>query len=78
MGDLRKANRLTYDCKISLMWANERGDPCSRNGECIDVSATGLKVKLDSQIAARTVVTVKAKELALLLHTQLYNQPLIF
>jgi hypothetical protein len=65
MGDLRRDNRLAFGGKISLIWASANGDPCARNGECIDVSSSGLKVKVDSQIPTRTVVTVKARELAL-------------
>ena len=65
MGDLRKHNRLPFSGKISLTWADTNGNPFGRNGDCLDVSSTGLKIKLDSQIAVRTVVTVKAKELAL-------------
>ena len=65
MGDLRKTGRQFYNGKISLTWAMENGDACARNGECVDVSATGIKVKLDSQIPARTVVTVRARDLAL-------------
>ena len=65
MGDLRKNSRLSYSGKISLTWAAENGDGCARNGECLDVSSSGIKVRLDSQIPARTVVTVRASELAL-------------
>jgi len=65
MGDLRRDSRLTYNGKISLTWSNSAGDPLGRNGLCLDISATGLKVKLDSEIPVRTVVTVRAKELEL-------------
>jgi hypothetical protein len=65
MGDLRRDARVTYDGKINLTWADEGGNPYARNGECVDVSATGLKIKVDSQIPLRTVVTVRARELAL-------------
>jgi len=65
MGELRRDRRLTYKGKISLIWANDHGEPCARNGECIDVSSTGIKVKVDAQIPTRTVVTVKARELEL-------------
>ena len=65
MGDLRRTRRLTYSGKINLTWADEAGNPFARNGQCIDVSAAGLKIKVDSQIPLRTVVTVRARELAL-------------
>lgn len=65
MGELRRDSRLAYKGKISLIWANDHGEPCARNGECIDVSSRGIKIKLDDQIPARTVVTVRARELAL-------------
>ena len=65
MGDLRRDTRLLYTGKISLAWANPAGDACARNGECIDISSSGLKVKVDIQIPTRTVVTVRAQELAL-------------
>jgi PilZ domain len=65
MGDLRRDARLTFTGKINLTWADESGNPFACNGECIDVSATGLKIKLDFQIPLRTVVTVRARELSL-------------
>lgn len=65
MGDLRRDSRLLFSGKIGLTWATPTGDACARNGECIDVSPSGLKVKVDTPIATRTVVTVRAKELVL-------------
>ena len=65
MGDLRRDTRLTYTGRINLTWTDGGGNPFARNGECIDVSTTGLKIQLDSQIPLRTVVTVRARELAL-------------
>ena len=65
MGDLRRDNRLSYAGKINLTWASPNGDPCACNGQCIDISASGLKVKVESQIPTRTVVTVQSRELAL-------------
>lgn len=65
MGDLRRSTRLTYNGKINMTWSDEKGNSCSRHGDCMNLSSSGLKVKLDTQIPTRTVVTVKAKELAL-------------
>ena len=65
MGDLRRAGRTPYSGKVNLNWASENGDPCARNGECLDVSSSGLKIKVDAPIATRTVVTVRARELEL-------------
>ncbi|HEY3740293.1 MAG TPA: PilZ domain-containing protein [Bryobacteraceae bacterium] len=65
MGDLRRDNRLNFPGKVSLTWSDEASHPFARNGECLDISPSGLKVKLDSNIPIRTVVTVKAKELEL-------------
>jgi len=65
MGDLRKDGRFAYRGKISLTWANQNGDPCALNGQCLDVSSRGIKVKVDSEIPTRTVVTVNARDLAL-------------
>lgn len=48
-----------------MTWSDGSGNFFGRNGDCIDISAAGLKVKMDSQIPARTVVSVKSKELAL-------------
>lgn len=65
MGDLRKSARLSYNGKISMTWSDDRGNSCSRNGDCMDISSSGLKIKVDTQIPTRTVVTVRSKELAL-------------
>lgn len=65
MGDLRRDNRLNLAGKISLTWSDPGSHPFARNGECLNISPGGLKVKLDSQIPLRTVVTVKAKALEL-------------
>jgi hypothetical protein len=65
MGDLRRDNRLNHNGRISLTWTDSAGHPFARHGECLDISSAGLKVKLDSGIPSRTVVTVKSKELAL-------------
>ena len=65
MGDLRRDGRKAFSGKISVTWSDEHGDPCTRNGECLDISTRGLKVKVDSEIPARTVVIVKARELDL-------------
>jgi hypothetical protein len=65
MGDLRKHDRMTYGGKINLMWSDESGHPFSRNGECIDISSSGLKLRLDSKLPVRSVVTVRAMEIAL-------------
>ena len=51
--------------KINLTWATENGDPCARNGDCLDVSSTGIRIKVDAPIPTRTVVTVRARELEL-------------
>lgn len=65
MGDLRREGRLKYTGKINLTWSDESGHPFAQNCDCIDVSAAGLKIKLDSHIPLRTVVTVWARDLAL-------------
>src|SRR5450631_136524 len=58
MGDLRQHDRTTYRGKINLMWADESGNPYSSNGVCMDISESGLKIKVDSQLPVRSVVTV--------------------
>jgi hypothetical protein len=65
MGDLRRNPRLVYNGKINLTWSNEGGHPFARNGLCLDISTSGLKVQVDSAIPLRTVITVRAKELEL-------------
>ena len=65
MGDLRKFERSTHRSKVSLVWSDESGHPCSRMGECLDVSSGGMKVKLDSVIPLRAVVTIKAPSIQL-------------
>jgi len=65
MGDLRRDARMTYNGKISLTWSDAAGHALGRDGQCLNISATGLKVKLDFEIPLRTVVTVKAKALEL-------------
>lgn len=56
---------MSYNGKISLIWANDHGDACARNAVCIDVCSRGISVTVDTQIPARTVVTVNARELDL-------------
>ena len=65
MGDLRKSTRIAYTGKINMTWSDSSGNSCGRTGDCIDISSSGLKVKLEAQIPTRTVVTVRSKELAL-------------
>ena len=65
MRDLRKCERTEHRTRVSLVWADESGRPFSRNGECLDISASGMKVKLDSEIPLRAVVTVRAVSIQL-------------
>ena len=48
-----------------MTWSDDQGNSCSRNGDCIDISSSGLRIKSDTQIPARTVVTLRSKALAL-------------
>ena len=65
MGDLRHADRTEYRGKINLSWSDDTGNPCARNAECLNISCNGLKVKTEFQLPLRSVVSVRASELAL-------------
>ena len=65
MSDLRKDARTEQKTKVNLIWLDASGHPFARNGLCLDISASGMKVKLDAEIPLRTVVTVRASEIQL-------------
>jgi PilZ domain len=65
MSDMRKDERTEQKTRVSLVWSDESGRPFSRNGECLDISSGGMKVKLDSEIPVRSVVTVQATAIQL-------------
>lgn len=59
MGDLRQTGRFQSAGKVTLSWIDRQGHPCTVNGECLDISQGGIRVRMKLALDVRTYVTVK-------------------
>jgi hypothetical protein len=59
MGDLRQTGRFHFAGKVSLSWVDRDGTPRSLNGECLDISEGGMRIRLKNPLDVRTYVSIK-------------------
>ena len=59
MGDLRQTGRFQSSGKVMLNWIDHDGNSRTSRGECLDISESGIRVRVKLALAVRTYVTVK-------------------
>ena len=65
MGDLRRTKRVEHKGRVSLSWSDSTGAVCSCLGDCIDLSAAGMRVRVPSPVPNKAYVALRFKEAGL-------------
>lgn len=61
----RKHDRQAMDGKLRVLWHDPEGGERVCAAELVDVSVNGLKIRVDTQMAARTYVTVNEQAIGI-------------
>lgn len=60
--DKRRHARHSVRGKIKLHWLTPNGNSVHTSGECINISKTGLRVKVERQVEAGLMVRIESAE----------------
>lgn len=60
---LRRHPRIPRDSPVRIAWQDATGANRYATGKCVDVSETGLRIKVQEEIPVRTIVVVQAESL---------------
>jgi hypothetical protein len=63
--EARRQPRFHLEVMVQLYWANSRGGLEMRTGQCIEASASGMRIRLERPIPLQAVVNVQSPELRL-------------
>ncbi len=61
----RRCERTPCGEKVRLGWEGPNGEPQFTLGQCLDISATGIAIKVKVPIAHRTYVTIRSEQIGL-------------
>ena len=61
----RRCKRIPCGEKVRLGWEGPNGEAQFTLGQCIDISATGVAIKIKVPIEQRTYVTLRAEQIGL-------------
>jgi|SRR5579871_890863 len=64
-GDMRRHERIPQSAAVQVGWNDRWGNEKFASGEILDVSASGMRVKVPEELAAHTLVTLRSDRLAL-------------
>ena len=59
MGDLRQTERVEYAGKVMLSWLDPEGNSCTLQGECLNLSEGGIRIRLKNPLDIRAYVNLK-------------------
>lgn len=64
-GDLRRHARSAVDSPVQVLWKDRAGGDNSVNGRVLDVSETGMRIKVPAAIESGAYVTFLANKISL-------------
>ncbi len=64
-GDLRRHQRTPVTAPVELNWTDARGTEKFITGQIIDVSESGMRIRMREPLAKQTYVTLRADQIGL-------------
>lgn len=63
--DVRRHRRIPFIGMVRLAWEDAQGQTKFANGQCLDVSESGMRIEVNTSIAPRTRIMLNAERMKL-------------